>query len=1742
MPSRREVLRPGTLRRRLGDGGLAAVLMLGLAAAVLVLGLVGAVFSSTTAGPAATLTAGSLDGYVPTAVSASRTAATTCLVAWTPVASPPAGLTYDVTDGAGSTVATAVAGTSASVTVPATAVSPTVRARLGAWVSATATTTAAPCNGFPDAPSGLTLTPSDGAVAATWTAPAGNGGTLASYTATISPAPASGSATCTVTVPTTACSWSALTNGQAYVVSVTATSDVGTGPAATATTWPYPSGVMSPANLRLWLDGADTATLFASSACTGAAATTTVGCWKDKSAQANHAVQTTSNSRPALATAAGRSVPSLDGVDDRLSLTPSLLPNGSSPSTQFLVAALDDPAPISSGFRVAVTWGSTSVSGARTHGKMAGSATMFADARFDGGAVGGTWLASPSLLTSEFTASQVRTAPFGSGTWTSQASTTSTGTAVAVVGADVDLTNFWQGRVPEVVVVGTTVTDAQRRSVEEYLARKWGTTVAPQAPTAVNGAATAAASTTANVSWTAPAWDGGSAVTGYTATAVPTAGGSTVTCTATAPATTCTLTGLAGGGARYSVTVTATNSAGTGPSSSAATVFSGVPSAANAKLWLAADDLDADGAQAGSSETGLVSGGVQTWKDKSGGARDVTAPSAGERPPYGTYTLGGYRVPTFTGSTVLKGSGTNPYGITGDRSLFVVARERTVDAGTTFLIDRTPEQNPLFSLLVCSGSWALQHRNDAGSGLGCVAAGSTPSVNRVDVVGAQRSGTSDSARASGSPGSTSTLSGPITQDAVSVGRHENFTGSFDLDVAEVLLYDTYLSGSQRRAVEKYLADKWGGALAPDVPTGVTATATGTSGQATVSWTAPSDVGGSALNLYTARTTTGGFSCTATPPATSCTLTGLTDGTTYTVYVEARNSTGTGDRSATTTVTPATVPGAPTGVAATSGDTTSSVSWTAPASNGGSAVTGYTATAVPSDGSLPNVTCTAATSPCSLTGLVNGITYTVSVTATNAIGTGAASSAATANPYPSAVLGAATLWLDASSSAYRFSDAACTTAAGTGTGSAVACWKDRSSAARNAVAGTNATVGTTLNGRTTLAFGGTSQLSTTRPTSGDMTLFAVARTSTSVATSTSQWYAGAPLLDGSGSGVQSDYGFTMTGGRAAFGTGNPDTTAHGSAALADGAGHVLVGRRSSGSLEASSDGRTRGTATSTNTAALTASNVFYLGKNVSGAAFTGDLAEVLVLPSALSRTDERTVVEYLARKWGTTVSPQAPTSVTATGGQNAQSTASWTAPAWNGGSAVTSYTVTSSPGGLTCTSASTSCTVTGLTNGTAYTFTVTATNAVGTGPASSASAAVTPYTVPGAPTGVAAAAGDTTSAVSWTAPASTGGSAITSYTASAVPSDGTLPTRTCASATSPCTVTGLTNGVTYTVSVTATNAAGTGAASSTATVLPYPSGVLTSARLELWLDGADPSRMFAGSTCSGAVATTTVGCWLDKSPNATSVDQGTTSQRPALTTVNGRQVPAFDGTDDDMQADIGVLPQGTAASTMFTVATMTDPSPSTSGMRDVFAWGWVSTGEARGIFKQANSSAVMASSWNANVVTSGVWSSSAQLAAAEHASPYVTLWTAGRPAVVSASSAFNTSWVGASLAHANNSYHWYGAVPEVMILNTTLTAAERRQVEEYLARKWSVTVTPSAPQSLSATPGAGTASLSWSTPAWNGGAAVTSYTATVSGGGSCVVTGTTAACTGVPAGSRTFTVTATNSVGVGPAVTTTATVS
>ena len=131
-------------------------------------------------------------------------------------------------------------------------------------------------------------------------------------------------------------------------------------------------------------------------------------------------------------------------------------------------------------------------------------------------------------------------------------------------------------------------------------------------------------------------------------------------------------------------------------------------------------------------------------------------------------------------------------------------------------------------------------------------------------------------------------------------------------------------------------------------------------------------------------------------------------------------------------------------------------------------------------------------------------------------------------------------------------------------------------------------------------------------------------------------------------------------------------------------------------------------------------------------------------------------QYFALNQPTSTVPGAPTIGIAVRG-NARATVNFTAPASNGGSAITSYTATSSPGNFTATGSVSPLVVLGLTNGTAYNFTVKATNTIGAGAVSSSSNSVIPLdpNVPStpAPTPPNRLPGDVISIFGGTAPSS-----------------------------------------------------------------------------------------------------------------------------------------------------------------------------------------------------------------------------------------------------------------------------------------------------------------------------------------------------------------------------------------------------
>ncbi len=595
-------------------------------------------------------------------------------------------------------------------------------------------------------------------------------------------------------------------------------------------------------------------------------------------------------------------------------------------------------------------------------------------------------------------------------------------------------------------------------------------------------------------------------------------------------------------------------------------------------------------------------------------------------------------------------------------------------------------------------------------------------------------------------------------------------------------------GQSTTAASSALDDTWTFYSAPDAPTGVTAVAADSSAAVTFNAVPFYGDGGYTITSYTVtasdstNSANGGQTCTVTPgtgtpPATySCTVNGLTNGDSYTFTVTSTNFEGTGlPSSPSTAVVPDTVPGAPTIGTATAGNTQASVAFTAPASDGGSAITSYTVTAT--DGTTSGnggQTVSGSSSPLIVTGLTNGDSYTFTVTATNGAGTGSASSASNA-VVPHTVPGAPTI---GTANAGNAEAQVAFTAPASDGGSAITSYTVTATDATNAAKG----------GET--ATGAASPLLVTGLTNGNSYTFTVK--------ATNQAGTG-PASAASNAVVPDTYPGAPTGVTATAGNGRASVSF---AAPVSNGGSAITSYTVT-AHDSTAPGNGGQTATG-------AGSPLVVSGLTNGDRYTFTVRATNTAGAGISSSPSRAVVPD--------TTPGAPTAITATAGDS-QASVAFTVPASDGGATITSYTVTArdstSPGngGETATGSSSPVVVTGLTNGDRYTFTVTATNGAGTGPASSPSNAAVPDTVPGVPTGVTAKAGDAEATVTFTAPTSDGGSTITSYTVTA--HDSTAPGQggqTVTGPSSPLVVTGLTNGDNYTFTVQAINAAGAGLSS------------------------------------------------------------------------------------------------------------------------------------------------------------------------------------------------------------------------------------------------------------------------------------------------------------------------------------------
>ena len=188
-------------------------------------------------------------------------------------------------------------------------------------------------------------------------------------------------------------------------------------------------------------------------------------------------------------------------------------------------------------------------------------------------------------------------------------------------------------------------------------------------------------------------------------------------------------------------------------------------------------------------------------------------------------------------------------------------------------------------------------------------------------------------------------------------------------------------------------------VAPDAPINLAATPSST--QVSLTWQAPVNNGNGAITDYVVQYKVGSSwvpLVDGTSTNTFAIVTGLTNGTTYSFKVAAVNSAGQGAYSTSVDSVPATVPGAVTSLSANKSGTSATLTWTAPSSTGGSAITDYRVqfklSSEPTWSTFTDPV--TATTGATVTGLNSSATYDFQVTAKNLPGFGAPVSTVTLN--------------------------------------------------------------------------------------------------------------------------------------------------------------------------------------------------------------------------------------------------------------------------------------------------------------------------------------------------------------------------------------------------------------------------------------------------------------------------------------------------------------------------------------------------------------------------------------------------------------------------------------------------------------------------------------------------------------------------------------------------------------------------
>ena len=577
---------------------------------------------------------------------------------------------------------------------------------------------------------------------------------------------------------------------------------------------------------------------------------------------------------------------------------------------------------------------------------------------------------------------------------------------------------------------------------------------------------------------------------------------------------------------------------------------------------------------------------------------------------------------------------------------------------------------------------------------------------------------------------------------------------------------------------------------PGAPTGLNGTPGNT--HVTLTWTAPADTGGASITGYRIDVQpTGGSWATSiadtNSPATSVTVNGLVNGTEYRFRVSSINSAGAGSASsASDPLTPRTVPGSALNVQAEPADQQVALTWSAPSSNGGAAISGYRvekkvgsaqwAVAITNTGT-PATTAV-------VDGLTNGVEHQFRVSALNEAGAGPASDA-TSTVTPRTVPGAPT------------------NVQGTpGNGQVALSWNAPVSDGGSTVNGYRIEIkaGDTA---WTVARADTGSSATTTTlsglTNGQPYRFRVAALNAAGAGSTSAQSDPVTPVTVPGSptalmATPTDEAVELTWAAPGDTGGSPITGYRVEMKTGDSAWVPHVSDTGSVSTHATISGLTNGTEYRFRISAI----------NAAGPG----------LPS--SATDPVTP----------RTTPGTPTDLTGTPGDRFIDL-DWTAPVSTGGSPISGYRVERKAGAeewdtvvADTASSATSIRIGTLTNGISYRFRVSALNAAGVGSPSNPTGALVPRTTPSAPTALQGMAGDESVRLEWTAPSDAGGVPITGYRIEMRVGSGnwTVQASDTGSDATAATVSGLSNGVGYRFRVTARNEAGLGETSNATTEL------------------------------------------------------------------------------------------------------------------------------------------------------------------------------------------------------------------------------------------------------------------------------------------------------------------------------------